>query len=101
MSEEELATAADSSSSELEGSGNAEDAMFAAIKYALPEERFRIKHVLSKFPISQETKVQKLLYALGVLWNNNPDEKIVIFATYLGTVEMLLKEIETNILDKV
>ncbi|KGR75216.1 DEAD/DEAH box helicase [Ureibacillus sinduriensis] len=93
MSEEDLLVAADSSSSELE-LGNAEESILTAIKYALPEERCRIKKLLSKSPINLETKVKKLLHALGVLWNSNPNEKIVIFATYLGTVEMLSNEIE-------
>lgn len=93
MNEEDLIKVSDTNSSEVD-MGNAEDAFLSAIKYALPEERLRIKHVLSKYPSTQETKVQKLLYALGVLWNNNPNEKIVIFATYLGTVEMLAEEIE-------
>lgn len=71
-----------------------EDAIATAVALALPEERFRIKQLLNKVPLHQETKVKKLLTALGALWSKNPDEKIVIFATYLGTVEMLQKEIE-------
>ncbi|MCP5854393.1 hypothetical protein NL323_31115, partial [Klebsiella pneumoniae] len=38
--------------------------------------------------------VDKLIGALGVLWQQNPEERIVIFATYLGTVEMLGDQIE-------
>ena len=93
MNEEDLFNGADSNASEAE-IGKAEDAVLTAIKYALPEERSRIKQVLSKFPSTQETKIKKLLFALGVLWENNPQERIVIFATYLGTVEMLSQEIE-------
>lgn len=93
MNEDHLFNGADSNTSEAE-IDKAEDAILTAIKYALPEERFRIKQVLSRFPSAQETKVRKLLFALGVLWENNPQEKIVIFATYLGTVEMLTQEIE-------
>ncbi|MCZ5812840.1 hypothetical protein O5265_04875 [Escherichia coli] len=59
-----------------------------------PEERFRIKELLGLFPSSRETKVDKLIGALGVLWQQNPEERIVIFATYLGTVEMLGEQIE-------
>lgn len=92
MNDEEILITADSNTSEVE-LGKVEDAVLA-IKYALPEERLRIKHVLSKFPTAQETKLKKLLYALGVLWERNPNEKIVIFATYLGTVEMLSQEIQ-------
>ncbi|MDA2196943.1 DEAD/DEAH box helicase [Bacillus cereus group sp. BceL221] len=93
MSEDDLLNAAETGASELD-MGTVEDTVFTTINYALPEERHRIKYLLSRFPLIQETKVQKLLYALGVLWNNNPNEKIVIFATYLGTVEMLSQEIE-------
>ncbi|MGR5997094.1 helicase-related protein [Bacillus cereus] len=92
MNDEEILITADSNTSEVE-LGKVEDAVLAT-KYALPEERLRIKHVLSKFPTAQETKLKKLLYALGVLWERNPNEKIVIFATYLGTVEMLSQEIQ-------
>ncbi|SDG74939.1 Helicase conserved C-terminal domain-containing protein [Planococcus glaciei] len=93
MNEEDLFNGADSNASEAE-IDKTEDAVLTAIKYALPEERSRIKQVLSRFPLTQETKIKKLLFALGILWENNPQEKIVIFATYLGTVEMLSQEIE-------
>ena len=46
------------------------------------------------FPQSRETKAQKLLDGLGTLWRQNSGEKIVIFATYLGTVDLLAREIE-------
>ncbi len=65
-----------------------------AVAYALPEERQRIIQLLEQFPDVQETKVEKLISALGVLWNQNPKERVVIFATYLGTVELLGKEID-------
>ncbi|TSA40313.1 MAG: DEAD/DEAH box helicase [Methylococcaceae bacterium] len=72
----------------------AEDMAMNVIAIALPEERTRIKALLQLFPVSQETKVDKLLGALGVLWQQNTSERIVIFATYLGTVEMLGEKIE-------
>jgi superfamily II DNA/RNA helicase len=50
--------------------------------------------LLAKYPPQRETKVEKLIGALGVLWRQNPLERIVIFATYLGSVEMLGAEIE-------
>ena len=50
--------------------------------------------MLSCFPTQRENKVQKLLDGLGVLWRQNSYEKIVIFATYLGTVDLLAREIE-------
>jgi hypothetical protein len=38
--------------------------------------------------------VEKLSGALGELWRQNPQERMVVFATYLGSVEMLGAEIE-------
>lgn len=95
MNEEDIFNGADLNASEAE-TGKAEDAVLTAVKYALPEERSRIKEVLSRFPSTRESKIKKLLFALGVLWENNPQEKIVIFATYLGTVEMVSQEIEKS-----
>ena len=65
-----------------------------AVELALPEERLRIDELLAAFPQDQETKVVALLQALGALWRENTDEKVVIFATYLGTVELLGRAIE-------
>lgn len=93
INEEELALASDTFSDELTTQA-AEDAAMNAVAYALPEERQRIVQLLEQFPDVQETKVEKLLSALGVLWSQNPKERVVIFATYLGTVEMLGKEID-------
>jgi len=93
MDEDELALASNEFSDELETAA-AEDAAMNAVAYALPEERFRIKSLLQLFPQIRETKVEKLLAALGTLWQQNPKERVVIFATYLGTVEMLCEQIE-------
>lgn len=93
INEEQLAAASDTFTDELETAA-AEDAAMEAVAYALPEERFRIKELLGLFPAARETKVEKLIGALGVLWQQNPEERIVIFATYLGTVEMLGEQIE-------
>ena len=73
---------------------NAEEAAIAAVEMHLPEERLRIRDLLAVFPNERETKAQKLLDGLGVLWRQNASEKIVIFATYLGTVDLLAREIE-------
>lgn len=67
----------------------AEDSAVASVALALPEERLRIKDLLRQFPTETETKVQKLLQALGALWRQDAGERVVIFATYLGSVEML------------
>jgi ERCC4-related helicase len=93
INEEQLAVASDTFSDEL-ATAAAEDAAMDAVAYALPEERFRIKELLGLFPTARETKVEKLVGALGVLWEQNPEERIVIFATYLGTVEMLGEQID-------
>ncbi|MCA9306655.1 MAG: hypothetical protein KDA16_08985, partial [Phycisphaerales bacterium] len=50
--------------------------------------------LLAAFPKNRETKVDKLLRGLGALWEQNPGEKVVIFATYLATVDLLSREIE-------
>lgn len=85
--------AADSFGSEG-GQTGAEDLVAKAVNLALPEERLRILKLLERFPIARETKVVRLLDALGQLWNENPAEKVVLFATYLATVDMLSREIE-------
>ena len=73
-----------------------EDAAAVAVRFHLPEERLRISELLSLFPDGRETKVQTLLDGLGTLWRQDPKEKIVVFATYLGTVELLSREIEAT-----
>lgn len=91
--EETLRAGADEFASET-GAADAEDAAISSVLVALPEERRRIKELLAKYPPQRETKVEKLIGALGVLWRQNPQERIVVFATYLGSVEMLGAEIE-------
>ncbi|MBY5379353.1 DEAD/DEAH box helicase [Rhizobium leguminosarum] len=93
LDEEALEMASDPYGSEF-ATSHMEDAASAAVDIHLPEERHRIADLLSVFPEQRETKVQKLLDGLGTLWRQNPNEKIVIFATYLGTVDLLASEIE-------
>jgi len=93
LDEEELARACDHYAIEYE-SAQAEEMAAAAISLALPEERLRIQTLLAAFPPSAETKVEKLLHALGVLWRQDVGEKVVIFATYLGTVDVVSRAIE-------
>ena len=90
---ETLALTADPYGTEY-ASANAEEAAASAVSLALPQERFRIRGLLDVYPDVQETKVGKLIDALGTLWRQNPDEKVVVFATYLGTVDLLGNEIE-------
>ena len=93
LDEEALEMASDPYGSEF-SSAHAEEAASAVVDLHLPEERLRISELLGVFPTLRETKVQKLLDGLGTLWRQNPQEKIVIFATYLGTVDLIAREIE-------
>src|SRR5207249_2331826 len=93
MDEEDLALAADAHASEF-ASANAEELAASVVTLALPQERQRIRVLLAVAPSGRETKVEKLLRALGELWKQDPAEKVVVFATYLGTVDLLGREIE-------
>lgn len=93
MDDDDLAVLSSEYSSETATTGSEESAI-TAVEYALPEERQRIRDLLEKFPRQTETKVQKLISALGTLWKQDPSERVVIFATYLGSVEMLGEEID-------
>jgi superfamily II DNA or RNA helicase len=93
MDDEELAILSSDYSSETETT-KSEDSAIVSVELALPEERLRIRNLLAKFPPGTETKVKNLIQALGTLWQQEPTERVVIFATYLGSVEMLGEEIE-------
>lgn len=93
MDDDELAALSSEYSSESETSAS-EDTAIVAVELALPEERQRIRALLAKYPQEVETKVRNLINALGALWRQDPSERVVIFATYLGSVEMLGEEIE-------
>ena len=93
LDEEALELASDPYGSEF-ASIHAEEAASAAVELHLPEERMRISELLAVFPVPRETKVQKLLDGLGTLWRQDTAEKVVIFATYLGTVDMIEREID-------
>ena len=93
LDDEILEFASDPYASEFEAA-HVEEAASAVVNLHLPEERLRIGDLLNIFPQNRETKAQKLIDGLGVLWRQNPNEKIVVFATYLGTVELIAKEIE-------
>ena len=99
IEEDELALASDEHTSEATVAAS-EDLAIASMDVCLPEERRMIRDVLEHFPRARETKVEKLIGALSVLWGQNPKERIVIFATYLGTVEMLENAIQSEFPDK-
>lgn len=92
MDDEELSEMANEYSSESTTRGS-EEAVVTTVEFALPEERNRIRTLLQQFPQQTETKVEKLIAALGTLWRKDPNERVVIFATYLGSVEMLGEQI--------
>lgn len=94
LDEESLEVLSDPYGSEY-SAAHAEDVAAGVISLHLPEERLRIDELLKAFPAERETKAQKLLDGLGTLWRHNPEEKIVIFATYLGTVDLIAREIES------
>ena len=93
LNEDDLATASNAGAGE-DAAAAGEEAIAAAVSLALPEERLRIRDLLTRFPETCETKVEKLLRALGSLWEQNPAEKVVVFATYLGTVDLIKREID-------
>jgi SNF2 family DNA or RNA helicase len=92
LDEEALEMASDPYGSEY-SAAHAEEAASAVVELHLPEERCA-SAICSVFPQQRETKAQKLLDGLGILWRQNPSEKIVVFATYLGTVDLIAREID-------
>ncbi|MBF0233374.1 MAG: DEAD/DEAH box helicase [Desulfamplus sp.] len=88
------ATGAEScSDSEYTASAEEESAALL-VSMALPEERFIIIDLLKRFPEEMESKSEMLINALSQIWANTPNEKVVIFATYIGTVEAIKKHLE-------
>ena len=70
-------------------SANAEETAIFLTAAALPEERERINALLEKYPDRIESKGAMLLNALRQIWRASEKEKVVIFATYLGTVDAI------------
>ncbi|HML53153.1 MAG TPA: SNF2-related protein [Solidesulfovibrio magneticus] len=81
------------SDSEYEASAGEESASMLVV-VALPEERKRILELLAQFPDGIESKTAMLVHALRQIWQQDPEEKVVIFATYLGTVEAIKKQLD-------
>ena len=77
-----------------------EEAAAATVSVALPEERGRISELLQGFPGGMETKTRVLLDALRQVWQINPDEKVVVFATYLGSVDNIKSAIQAMFPEK-
>jgi len=94
-SEAELfVTTADSYSDSEYAASVGEESAAMLVSIALPEERQRITNLLSQFPEGIESKTNMLVHALQQIWQQNPDEKIVIFATYLGTVGAIKRQLD-------
>jgi SNF2 family DNA or RNA helicase len=70
-----------------------ENAAMMLTTVALPEERQCIKALLQECPIGVESKTTKLITSVMQTWTKNPEEKIVIFATYLATVDTIKQEL--------
>jgi superfamily II DNA or RNA helicase len=82
---------------ELEGevqSSLDEDAAAMLVSVALPAERQRIRNLLALIPAGNESKTDELLRAFADLWRVYPGEKIVVFTTYLGSVDSLRTAID-------
>ena len=77
---------------ESEAAVNEESALLVVT--ALPEERARIRELLGLFPDSIEAKTAELVRGLREIWQQNPEEKVVVFATYLGTVEAVKQHLD-------
>jgi superfamily II DNA or RNA helicase len=72
-----------------------EESAAMLVSVALPAERQRIRDLLQLIPGGEESKTRELLRALSDLWAVHPREKIVIFTTYLGSVDSLQAAIES------
>jgi hypothetical protein len=71
-----------------------EDAAAMLVSVALPAERQRIRNLLTLIPAGNESKTDELLRAFADLWRVHPSEKIVVFTTYLGSVDSLRTAID-------
>jgi SNF2 family DNA or RNA helicase len=88
-----VTTAESYSDTELEAAAGEESAAML-VTLSLPQERKRIADLLAKFPNGVESKTEMLSHALQQIWQHNPDEKVVVFTTYLGTVETIKRHLE-------
>lgn len=84
----------DTSNSSESEAANEEESAAMLVSMALPEERQRIKALLELIPAGEESKTRELISALGELWRVHPNEKIVVFTTYLGSLAALKKAID-------
>ncbi len=85
---------ADSFSDMEYDAGAGEESATMLVAVSLPQERQRIAALLDQFPDGLESKTVMLIHALRQIWQQNQNEKVVIFATYLGTVETIKKQLD-------
>jgi superfamily II DNA/RNA helicase len=83
----------DESDGESAAAGD-EDTAAALVSVAIPAERRRIQELLAMLPQMAESKTNEVLRGIGDLWAVHPHEKLVIFTTYLGSVDTLRAAIE-------
>ena len=84
--------------SDWEGESKADNEEATAellVSLALPEERRRIRELLAQFPGGEESKAREIVRGLRAILEVNPREKVVIFTTYLGSIAMLQRAINT------
>jgi superfamily II DNA or RNA helicase len=86
--------AVDTDAGEVVESTSGEETAATLVEHALPEERRRIRTLLESFPSGDETKGRTLVDSLGALLAQNPQEKAVVFTTYLGSVDSIRVLIE-------
>ena len=63
-------------------------------------EKVRLKCLLEDIPDSTESKLIALGNALRQIWDASPKEQIIIFATYLGSVELIEDMLKSVFPDK-
>jgi superfamily II DNA or RNA helicase len=90
----EFIKSADSGSDSERQSIEGEESSAMLVTLALPEERKRIRELLALFPSGVESKTAMLAQAVREIWQQTPNEKIVVFATYLGTVEAIKHQLD-------
>ncbi len=86
----------ESSSDSESVAGLMEDSAAMLVANALPQERERLLDLLSQCPGATESKTSMLVNALRQIWRRNPEEKVVVFATYLGTVEAIKNSLDST-----
>ncbi len=100
MSDDELALLSSEYSQETETVGS-EDSAITAVQFALPEERFRIRKLLEKYPVEAETKVRNLIHALGVLWHTSPQSALLFSLPTLAALKCWARKSTRRTLEKV